>query len=184
MHTPERRGRQAGRQAREQFLTVRLNARAAAAQLVTAKCSVRHSGPSEDVDSSFEVDLTALNKAEIAIEIIALEASQGFDGGVWTPSVEKESIRQYIVSIRRRYVAFWDACEQRGDRETTWTSIGTAIAQFKVLGEMFRFKYPDIYMQCEFVKEFLRRDQKDPSPAIGWCRAAENFFAQGQSPWV
>ena len=67
--------KEASRQAREQFLTVRLNAQVAALQAQVAHCSML---PSADARQAAIRDL---GMAQIYIEILGFEAPLGFDGG-------------------------------------------------------------------------------------------------------
>jgi hypothetical protein len=88
----------ASRQAREQFLTARLNAQVAALEAATAQQSAVFAASNPTPSGLASVFLEPLNRIGMRIEILALEANQGFDGGAWAPPVEKEAIRQYIVN--------------------------------------------------------------------------------------
>jgi hypothetical protein len=175
---------EASRQAREQFLTVRLNAQIAALQAQVAHCSMLHSDQNEIAANSRRTTIRDLGMAQIYIEILGFEAQLGFEGGAWTPSIEKESIRRYFLRSIQQFVAEWDDFEANSNRIATLKSMRGASEQFMTLAGLIRVKYPDIYLQCKNVAELLNRDPVDPVPAIGWCRGAETFFQRGQFPWI
>ena len=45
-----------------------------------------------------------LKKTQVRIELLNQEAKQGFAGGAWSPSVEKEAIRSWLVNCLRSLV--------------------------------------------------------------------------------
>jgi hypothetical protein len=174
---------ESSRQARELFLTVRLNTLVASIQVQSAQHSALCSDPNMPRGKLAEASMEPLNRAGAALEIMALEASQGFDGGAWTPSVEKEAIRQYIVNLCQEFVA---SCEKhKANRDAHMTSLQTQTArqQFTLLADMYRARYPEIFAQCTSILTVFANDS-DPTPAINWCRGAETIFQRGQLPWI
>jgi hypothetical protein len=175
---------ESSRQMREQFLTARLNVQAAVSQAYTGIYSMFLSDPNNRAGNSTHATLRELAKCAIRIEVLSFEAQQGFEGGAWTSSVEKESIRMYILTVLKQNVAEWAEHETNNARGLTLASVERASQQIAILSEMLSVKYPDIYTHCKNVRDLLTKDRVDPTPAISWCRDAETFFQRGQFPWV
>jgi hypothetical protein len=99
---------ESGRQAREQFLTVRLNAQVAALQAALAQVSALASRPKMNAEKLADMALRNANRIGIAIEILSLEASQIFNDAEGKPSTEKECMRQFIVRTLQEFVVRCD----------------------------------------------------------------------------
>jgi hypothetical protein len=119
--------KESGRQARERFLTARLNARIAMLQVVTSKASILMSDANQSREREARELLNALTNYSVQIDILASEVNLGFDGGVWSDSVEKEAIRQHIVNSLGTLVAGFDLATKdkniigiSGLAETAW----------------------------------------------------------------
>jgi hypothetical protein len=176
--------KESSREAREQFLTARLNAQAAALQVVAAQHAVvtKIQGPSaRKLDESL---MTSLNRHGMIIEILSLEAHQGFEGEAWTPSIEKEAIRQYVVKSLSSTVVSFDNLEDKGDVRAATEVINATFHQFQLAAQVFREKYHDICVQFKIVCDSLFRLKNEPAQAIDWCRLPETRYLKGEPPWV
>jgi hypothetical protein len=173
---------EASRQAREQFLTARLNARTAAVQVDKARHAVvAQARGGEALASTF---LNRLNRAAMHIEILTLEANLGFEGGSWTTAVEKESIRQYLVKTLLFIPASFDQLPNKTDVQAASDLLLEGYQLSQQLAQAFREQYPDISGYAKNLSALFEKHKKDPMPAVEWCRSAENNLRRGEAPWV
>jgi len=175
------------RQSREQFLTARLNAQLAVFQAKAARFNLKFEG-AKDRDglvSSFRVEsaLHDLSRSQMRLEILGSEVKQGFAGGAWTPSTEKEAIRNYFVELLLSLVNACDRSEKAGHGPAIGV-IASTRKQMALLIEAVGDDHAGIPPAIESVAELFERNASDPKPAIDWCRSAALFFPAGQFPWV
>jgi hypothetical protein len=172
------------RQAREQFLTARLNARVAVLQAEAAQQELALSSSSKASDASVRGMMKRLNKTRMRIEILATEANQGFDSGVWVPAIEKEAIRQFLVYGLEELTAMFDQFEKDDDLQSISNLVDATCQELEDFIYAFRVQYPDMSSSFKGVIELLKRDPSNLKGAIGWCRSANFYFPRGVHPWV
>ena len=176
--------KESSRQAREQLLTARLNARIATLQGITAQASILMSDANQSRERDAPGLLAALTNYRVQIDILASEVNQGFDGGVWSDSVEKEAIRQYIVNSLGTFVAAFELATRENDLSTISGLPERASKHFQAIKAVIYSQYPVIAVQCDSIIELFRRNPSDPAQAVEWCRGAADHLQRGQFPWV
>jgi hypothetical protein len=174
-----------GRQAREQFLTARLNAQAALAQTrATAHDLAVRNGYCDAARQEFE--MIELHRFILRLQILWLEALQGFDSGAWSPSVEKEALRVYFVGLIGTLAersARWD----ENQREEVAILLDSVCHELDLFDETFFGQYPEISRIARTACQMLKPGVADPSQrsgALAWCESVHDLCKPGVSPWV
>jgi hypothetical protein len=175
---------ESSRQSREQFLTARLNARVAAMQVDVAQHQIIAAANRARNETTANMFLEKSNKSGMLIEILSLEINQGFEGGPWNPSVEKEAIRQYVVKSLNSTVVRFEQLRSENRTADISETMRSVFQQFQLAAQAFREEYPDICTQFKIIYDLFSEHKNDPERAIDWCRSAEFFFRRGQQPWI
>jgi hypothetical protein len=174
---------ESSRQAREQFLTARLNAQIGALQAATAQQSTALAGERGD-HRTRAAFLNSLNRIGIRIEILRHEAGLGFDGGAWSPALEKEALRLYLVNMLNELVASYDNAEKGGDHVASMGCAESGISTLRILEEIFRGQYPEIVPQLNIPRIMLEQNRHSLGVGIESCRNAHFTYQKGQFPWA
>jgi hypothetical protein len=175
---------ESARQSREQYLIARLNAQAAILQAQATAIELGFTGSGQQREIQRDAAIDSMRMSRIRADILALEAKEGFTSEPWTPSVEKEAIRKYVVGALR-----WLATESaRLQKANSHVAIAeyfkVSERSFEILCDIYRDVYPASEASIKSVIELLMQHEENPGPAIDWCKAAPNNFLKGHTPWV
>jgi hypothetical protein len=177
---------QMSRQTREQLHTARLNVLSGVLQAQSTLSEVALSRPDSPARDR-EHTINTIKGLLIQVEILGWEARQGFGGGEWTPSVEKEATRAWLVRYLQR-TAFDCAQLTTADKPLEIPyRIKAALEMIELLRELNHYKYPDAAHAVDSAVVVLKRymlGQPGGSGVIHWCSIAEYHFPAGAPPWV
>jgi hypothetical protein len=172
------------RQSREQFLSARLSACAATLQAQATAQGLGFLGDENEQGIQRNTALKAVQMSRLRIDLLALETRQGFAGGAWTPSIEKEAFRCYIVGSLRWCGTECDRFIGIDNQISITTYLASAANSLAILVDIVRANYPDIALVVEGIVGTLKGGAVDPGPVIAFCKTAENSFVKGQFPWI
>ncbi len=178
---------EASRQAREQFLTARLNAQVALLQTKSAYNEVARDDSEVDPAIARDAAKRQVLLASIAIELIRQEVKQGFEGGAWSATVEKEAIRGYFVALLQGYcnVCGWLHARGAYDLATAQSEHLRAVCeQLEFLAEYLRIGHLEASNVVVAAASKLRGFQNEPNRALEWCGVAESMYRRGEKPWA
>jgi hypothetical protein len=177
----ETQQRDSSRQSREQLLTARLAVESALLQsrAAIANLTPSHTGARSEIVRNAET--LELRRIQLRIQILSLEAKQGFEGGAWSPSVEKEAIRAFLVGTLRWLVSI---CEHTADDDSKISYVTSTRKQLELLTQTFRPHYSEIADLVRGIIDSIDKHENAPTLFLGWCRGAEDYFRRGEPPWV
>jgi hypothetical protein len=170
-------------QSREQFLTARLNAQSALAQTMPSGTDLWYSDTAATQSERDEAKIQ-LRWNRIKIELLAREAKLRFDGGPWTPVIEKQAIHDYFVGCVKWLVSASDRATGNGQRQETPRFMEATRQQLVLLNDVIRKNHPLIPPVIEATIQTLQAHMADPESAISLCRDMHRLYPPNQPPWV
>jgi hypothetical protein len=184
------------RQAREQFLTARMNLAVAGGQLQIALRRLDSGGTEscEPTKPADDIKVQRMKQAEsmkfikqnvIHLKVLGQEAAMGFDGRPWSPEIEKEAIRRYVNATRKSFVPRFDQYlkERIPGAGAIDLLVESLREEFMMLSEYYT-KYPAISELANSVVAMIGQQRSDPERVIEWCRSPEHDYRSGEPPWA
>jgi hypothetical protein len=173
------------KQAREQFLTARLNALVAQAQ-VRPLLRQPLLEASEAVKAANEqVYLRTLSKLYIRIEVLYMEAGLGFDGGPWTPSVEREAIRRSFLAWMRWFADTCTLAKTDDNRAAMMECLRATCQKLDFASAIYLEQYPDISRLLDETRSTLEKSvDVNIETWVDFWKGGSNLYLPGTFPWI
>ena len=170
------------RQARQQFLTARLNAQTAILHSHGVAVQLGFGGLRPEAGRA-QFAANCFEKMRSNILVLFRESQLPDDGTDWSPAVEKEAVRRHAVSLVRGLAV---TCSRKS--ESTFTiptdrEINAVSEELEALLEIYPYAHPDIAQCVGAFAKTLRECRSDPATVIQQCQQIDDFWVAGRFPW-
>ena len=161
------------KQNRAQFLSARLQAETALLQAESEKFA-GYGRATVGVQGVVEYEATrSASRRRIAIMLLLIEARQGFDDQEWSPSVEKEATRIFLVNRVHAFVKTCDRLVKDSGKDHVSNYVKDLRMELDVLLDAYLATHRAIKVPVESIVDMLNRLPNEFDSAMEWLRSAD-----------
>jgi hypothetical protein len=161
------------KQNRAQFLSARLQAETALLQAESEKFA-GYGRATVGVQGVVEHEATrSASRRRIAIMLLLIEARQGFDDQEWSPSVEKEATRIFLVNRVHAFVKTCDRLVKDNAKDHVSNYVKDVRMELEILLDAYLATHRAIKVPVESIVATLDRLPNEFDSAVEWLRSAD-----------